>query len=228
LKYWVDEIASKNNIPWGGKGDFDYQLISNQQYMMPVKAPMVDRSVLSDDSPLKILNQRYDQFDEMHSPISGCLFTEDEVVGFNSHLLFIFDFSRNRVFFYDLPETMPIRRVWYANKRLYFSFVDATSSKDTIHKALWSYQFTRLLNSKISPEDFIRVEWKKSNRSLAAAPDKGLIVANGFKKYVVHRSSELFFNTNLNNLCKIIEDSSGKGYWIATESNGLIWSKDPF
>jgi len=66
-----------------------------------------------------------------------------------------------------------------------------------------------------------------SNRKLRAV-EKGFVVDTGKKKKHIVKSSELIFDTKINRVIEFLYDKKADGYWIATDTTGLIWSKYPF
>ncbi len=224
LKRWVDKIAKKNNIPWGGRDEYDYQLSTNTFYKMPVKAKTVDRAILPGDEPLLVGEKGFDEFEPHDRENTGLLETPSGLFGFAENLFFELDLARNRVFFNAMPTRTPARRLWRGKgDKAHLGFAGDAGGRE-----VWSYTPNRLYDSEISPAEFKRIYVRRSNRIIEAASDGGFTIDNGISKRHITRSSEPFFGVELGDIVEILEDNQGNGFWIAAEYGGLIWSKDPF
>ena len=224
LQRWVLIVAKKNNIFWGGKGELDYPLKQNTTYLMPRKAAEVKKVATPQEHLVTIGEKGYRKFGEQDQQHSGILEHDLALLGFAETYFLEFDLARDRVLFQPLPSKISPRHLWQEGDRILMSFVGGEEDNE-----LWCYTPQRLNDSNdISPSEFKRVYVKKSNRTLEAAPDRGFIVDDGKRSMPIVKSSEWFFGTNLSRVIDILEDNKGNGYWIVTDTSGLIWSRDPF
>jgi len=224
LEELVKLIAQKNNIPKGSKGKLDYQLQSNHYYLMPepmtqeneaiaqvIKALVIDENLcyLSGND-----NQERTRF--IKSGRSAYAYAENYFM--------IIDFVRNRIFLKTPPAQNSEFNLWLNNGHIYLSSLTDGKQSET-----WQYLPEKLYDkSSMQLSEFKRVYYKESNLLLEAAKEKGFIVNNGFKQKHILKSSEFFYGTKLSKVIDIQKDNQNNGYWIATQSSGLIWCQTPY
>jgi hypothetical protein len=156
------------------------------------------------------------------NPESGVMISETTRIGFGAGHFMVFDIQRGRVVFHPLPTNLLPIHLWRSENRILMSFAGPEEFE------LWQYIPQRLEPASTNPDSFNIIRIQSGSQILAAHPKAGIIVDNGIDRKHVIKSSEVFFNTRLDKVIEIIEDNRGNGYWFATATSGLVWSKQPF
>ena len=222
LKHWIDLIAKKNKIHWGGKGDYDYPLQVGSVYMMPQKGVDLDSAYRTDIENLVIGKERFDRWGDEQRPASGLVISEIVRIGFGHGQFMVFNIDSRQAIFHPLPTQLPPLRLWQTGSRVLMSFTDGEDLE------LWQYFPQNLRTADSDPDNFHVIRVRNGSQVLEAHPKAGIIVDNGFDRKHVIKSSEAFFGTHMDKVVDIVEDNRGHGYWFATETSGLIWSRQPF
>ena len=109
------------------------------------------------------------------------------------------------------------------------SFIDKKENNDADLKEVWQYIPFKFNSKKNIPvSEFKRIFVTNWDEKLEAADNIGFFVGDDKRKKHITRSSEWFFGTDLKKVVEILKDSKGNGYWVATDTSGLIWSKNRF
>ncbi|SPJ15408.1 hypothetical protein SBDP2_330005 [Syntrophobacter sp. SbD2] len=222
LEKWVKIIAEKNKIPWGGRSNVDYQLQRDVKYLMPRKIASVRKIDKRLEFPLIVGSRTYKHFgreDKGHPNLSE---NKLGLWAFSGMDFLRLDTQRMRAFFERFPTKLQPRKIWTDGEKILLSFVQEDQAE------VWQFVPQQIQKSEVNAADLNRVLWSKSTRRLEAASGDGLIVDNGLSSQTVMHSSEWFFGTKFGKVVKILEDSEGNGYWFATRTSGLVWSRDPF
>ena len=110
-------------------------------------------------------------------------------------------------------------------------YVEELNDTNKVNPEIWQrshFHFLEGESENISPKEFKKASIAYSNRKLLAEGNKGFIVDTGRDIKKIDKSSEWIFGTKLNKVVKFLNDSTHDGYWIATDSTGLLWSDYPF
>jgi hypothetical protein len=222
VERWVLIIAKKNNIQRGSRGKLDYPLIKGKIYLMPRKVAAVNKIDKRINSPLTVADRTFTRFGEEKKGHRSLAETNQGIWGFSGKDLLQFDLSRNRVFFEPFPKGAEPHYLWVKDKRI---LLTCDGKKGT---EVWQFIPQKLKDSSLDPAELKRVVLTKGKRRLEASAEAGLVVDTGRGEALVTHSDEWFFGTRLGRVVAIMEDSEGNGYWIATDTSGLVWSRNPF
>ena len=189
--------------------------------MMPEKGTDIDPDLLSGDEPFKIVKHGFQKWGVIDSPESGFLLYKNAKLGFGSKTSW-FSIFIVEVGFTSLADRFASAHLWQTDGQILMSFVGREGGE------LWQYIPQAIEESTMAPNIFQRVYVKNGSQVLEAHARFGLIVDNGFARNHIVESSEYFFGTRMDKVVDILKDIRGDGFWFATETSGLVWSRQPF
>ncbi|VAW41658.1 hypothetical protein MNBD_CHLOROFLEXI01-511 [hydrothermal vent metagenome] len=223
LEEWVLLIAQRNSLKKRGSGKLDYFLEEGVTYEMPTASaatasgPVIKGSIRVVDREMNI------------KPLGGgahLVETQGGVFAVAAGHLLRFDFANQSVELKPLPVSGEVSNIWGGTaSQVMVSFAQ---SREPV---VWAYSPQRIQTRRdVQPEAFRRIYVSSWGKTLEAA-EQGVVVLDkvGNEQLAsVFETSEWFFGAELGKVVSIQPDSGGKGYWITTERNGLVFTARPF
>ncbi|MFH2044803.1 MAG: hypothetical protein ABIK92_06630 [Pseudomonadota bacterium] len=228
---WIKLIVKRNKIPLTTIGNkTDYHLLLGKTYLFPKKRVKIINTIRKQKTPLVIGKRNYDLKNRLDKT-NKILNTERGLIAYTKNQFLEFNLDRKKVFYSSFPCDLQPHNLWEENGDLMMSFVKKGDTEEKIETDVWKYlpfSMTPKRTEEITPQDIKQIKIINSNRRLMADEHTGFVVDTGRKRKKIEKSSEWVFDTKINKVVKFSNDSSRKGYWIATDTSGLIWSKYPF
>ncbi|MDC1286781.1 hypothetical protein N8198_02730 [Gammaproteobacteria bacterium] len=224
LEKWVDIIARRNQLKSQGSGKLDYYLEVGKLYQMPLSRDAEG----TQNERLAASMQVEDQVIELESgdTTNPALRYSGKIIShIDSHLL-EFDLENLQVEMIPLPVDGPVHGLYSASKG------DAVFVFQSVGEELvgWGFWPHYLGGETLDLAAYNSIEVTSWGKTLSAA-EVGIEVRDdveGHRLAQVNVSSEWFFGTRLGKVVSIQSDRLHNGFWIATQTNGLVWTGNPF
>ncbi len=224
LEEWIIKIAEENELKPGKKGKYDYQLEAGKTYRMP-PATAKTKEIPQQLAQLVIGDREFSQIDNGVVPRNYIITAGSEKYGLIDGQFMRLEIPHNRVIFMAFPGRIPARTLSVVDGQI---SVHCSNPEDPEQSETWTFSPASLRDSTdIAAADFSRIELRSGDLVLSAADGGDLTVLAGNRSERVTRSGEWLFPSEFGQVVEISPDRSGRGYWVLTRSNGLMWTVDP-
>lgn len=223
LEEWVLRIAQRNDLKRRGNSTLNYFLEEGVVYEMPTTSaktkngPAFKGTIQVNDRELNI------------KPLEGgthVVEIEGGVFAVAGGHLLKFNFANQAVELKPLPIVGEVSNVWGGSaSQVMMSFAQSREHE------VWAYSPQRIPTRRnVQPDEFRRIYVSNWGKTLEAT-EQGIAVHDEIANKQlasVYKTNEWFFGTELGKVVSIQPDSGEKGYWIATQRNGLVFTARPF